>query len=365
MITGINIHAGSKNRLLSLVFPICPSPSPSIYRDNDGALSIIYVKIFSVADYNNIWTTMQFLETKAIAMRHERKILQETEAIRKDHKIVPKLGILVVTGDQISMAQAEKVIVLGPKLGFEVQKETISERNVDRLFAQKLEGMVSDESYMALWVVTPRFDFPPYDLITQILPFNKDVTGCHHYSFGRYMFGKPGLIPPKVRAIFDILEEQVEGYREKGVVIISTKNDGTRGFFGKYLAGFLYDQGARATIRNILAPVKTTRKAIEVYNPFGEVIVTALNTSRAITADRLKKGSIIIDTGYNFLKHSITGDVDLNAARSVCSAITPVPGGVDSLIPINILINTLDIVKSRIGMPRVQIRRERPGRIVR
>ena len=321
--------------------------------------NFIRTKLFRLQAY------MQFIETKSIALSYERKIIREIEAIRKEYKITPKLGILLVTGDQVTMAQVEKVVALGAKLGYEIHKEAVAERNVDRIFQKKLEGMVSDDSFMGIWVVTPRFDYPPYDRITEILPAHKDVTGCHHVSFGRYMFGKPGLIPPKVRAIFDILEEHVEGYKEKGVVIVSTKNDGTRGFFGKYLAGFLYDHGARVTIRNVLSSTKTRKKFVELYNPFGEIIVTALNTSRAIVAGRLKKGSIIIDTGYNFHRYNISGDVDLQGARDVCSAITPVPGGVDILIPINIFLNALDIVKTKVGMPRVPVRKERSGRFGR
>ncbi|MFH1514587.1 MAG: tetrahydrofolate dehydrogenase/cyclohydrolase catalytic domain-containing protein [bacterium] len=294
---------------------------------------------------------IQFLDAKSIISSRERALKRELASIQKEHKILPKLAILLVTGDQIVMAQTEKVIRLAESTGFEIKLDQIAERNVNRNFADKLSNLADDDSFTGIWVATPRFDFPPYDLITEILPHTKDLSGCHYYTFGRYMFGKPTVVPPKVRAVHDLLEEYVDGYKEKGIIIISTKNDGTRGFFGKYLAGYLYDHGARVSIRNIFSSTKDQNRIMELYNPFGEVVITALNTSGAVGGDHLKKGSFIIDTGYNFHRNKISGDVDLTSVQNTCHAITPVPGGVDSLIPVEIISNALDLVKVKVGVP--------------
>ena len=294
---------------------------------------------------------IQFLDAKSIISSRERALKRELASIQKEHKILPKLAILLVTGDQIVMAQAEKVIRLAENIGFEIKLDQIAERNVNRHFSDKLSKLADDDSFIGIWVATPRYDFPPYDLITQILPHTKDLSGCHHFTFGRYMFGKPTVTPPKVRAVHDLLEEYVDGYLEKGIIIISTKNDGTRGFFGKYLAGYLYDHGARVSLRNVFSSTKDPNQIMELYNPFGEVIITALNTSSAIGGDHLKKGSFIIDTGYNFHRNKISGDVNLTTVQNKCKAITPVPGGVDSLIPIEVIVNALELVKARVGAP--------------
>jgi methylenetetrahydrofolate dehydrogenase (NADP+)/methenyltetrahydrofolate cyclohydrolase len=305
---------------------------------------------------------IQFLEAKSISASRERAMRKELDSIRKEFKVVPKLGILLVTGDQISMAMSDKVMRMGEAIGFEMYLDQVAERNVDRSFEKKLATMVEDASIWGIWVLTPRFDFPPYDLITKYLPAEKDLSGSHHNLLGRYMFGKPAVVPPKVRAVHDFLEEYVDGYLEKGVVIISTKNDGTRGFFGKYLAGYLYDIGARVTLRNVMSTSTKKDQVVELYNPLGEIIVTALNTSNVISDTHLKKGSWIIDTGYNFQRNRLCGDVNITSVKDKCAAITPVPGGVDALIPIEVLVNAVDIVKARTGIPRVAADRRRLGR---
>jgi methylenetetrahydrofolate dehydrogenase (NADP+)/methenyltetrahydrofolate cyclohydrolase len=296
----------------------------------------------------------QFLDAKSVARSRERWIASELDLIQKEHRIYPKLGVLLVTGDQVTMAMVDKVVRLSRKLGFEIGVQQVAERNVDRYFAGRLQDMASDDTFMGIWVATPRFDYPPYDTIYSILQPEKDLAGIHHFIFGKYMFGKPSLIPPKVRAVHDLLEEYVEGYKDRGIVVVSTKNDGTRGFFGKYLAGYFYDLGISVQLRNVFGSSKLKEEVHQIYNQFGEVVITALNTSNAINGDRLKKGSIVIDTGYNFQKTKLTGDVDVYTAGDVCQAITPVPGGVDALIPIEIMANALDIVKTKVGIPRIR-----------
>lgn len=295
----------------------------------------------------------QFLDAKAIIGSRKRAIKRELETIFKEHQIIPKIGILLVTGDQITMAQAEKTSQLANELGIEVQMEQVAERNVERRFPEKLKNMAEDVSFTGVLVATPRFDYPPYEMITEILPHEKDLSGCHHFQFGRFMFGKPAIIPPKVRAVNDILEEYIDGYNEKGIVIISTKNDGTRGFFGKYLAGYLYDNGAQVTIRNVITSSTKQEDSKELYNPNGEIVITALNTSGAISGKHLKKGSYAIDTGYNFQRNKLMGDINIDGSNNICKAITPVPGGIDALIPVEVMVNVLDILKTKVGVPRV------------
>jgi len=316
---------------------------------------------FGTRFYHNALITVtlmitQFLDAKAIISSRKRALKRELDTIQKEHQIIPKIGILLVTGDQIVMAQAEKVVQLAEGLGFEVSIDQVAERNVERRFPDKLKSMAEDDSYTGVLVATPRFDYPPYEMIMEILPHEKDLSGCHHYAFAKYMYGKPTLVPPKVRAVYDTLEEYVEGYKEKGILIISTKNDGTRGFFGKYLAGYLYDQGARVSIRNVFSTSGKQEQNIEKYNPRGEIIITALNTTSAISGKNLKKGSYVIDTGYNFQRNKLSGDVNIDSATNICSAITPVPGGIDALIPVEVMVNALDVVKAKVGVPRVSTR---------
>jgi methylenetetrahydrofolate dehydrogenase (NADP+)/methenyltetrahydrofolate cyclohydrolase len=47
-----------------------------------------------------------------------------------------------------------------------------------------------------------------------------------------------------------------------------------------------------------------------------------------ITGSMLRPGAVVVDVGINVVGDAIVGDVDIDSARLVASAITPVPGGV-------------------------------------
>ena len=69
---------------------------------------------------------------------------------------------------------------------------------------------------------------------------------------------------------------------------------------------------------------------------------------RFITADMVKKDSIIIDVGVNREEtlerksgYRLVGDVDFDSVSKVAAAITPVPGGVGPMTIAMLLKNTL------------------------
>jgi methylenetetrahydrofolate dehydrogenase (NADP+)/methenyltetrahydrofolate cyclohydrolase len=67
-----------------------------------------------------------------------------------------------------------------------------------------------------------------------------------------------------------------------------------------------------------------------------------------VTADMVGEGAVVIDVGINRVEDSsrkrgyrIVGDVDFDAVKEKCSAITPVPGGVGPLTIAMLLRNTI------------------------
>ena len=73
----------------------------------------------------------------------------------------------------------------------------------------------------------------------------------------------------------------------------------------------------------------------------------AAGRPKAITADMVKKGAVVIDVGVNRIgmtpegKAILCGDVDFDAIKEKASAITPVPGGVGPMTITMLMLNTL------------------------
>mgnify|MGYP004488015645 FL=1 len=64
-----------------------------------------------------------------------------------------------------------------------------------------------------------------------------------------------------------------------------------------------------------------------------DVLVVAVGHARAIGADALHAGQVVVDVGINWdaAAGRLVGDVDAEAALAVAGACTPVPGGVGSV----------------------------------
>ena len=82
----------------------------------------------------------------------------------------------------------------------------------------------------------------------------------------------------------------------------------------------------------------------------------AAGRPKAITADMVKEGVVVIDVGVNRIgmtpegKAKLCGDVDFDALKDKASAITPVPGGVGPMTITMLMLNTVKAAKLVIGV---------------
>jgi len=59
-----------------------------------------------------------------------------------------------------------------------------------------------------------------------------------------------------------------------------------------------------------------------------DILIVAIGKPKMITREYVKEGAVVIDVGIHRLESGLCGDVDYDDVAPICSAITPVPGGV-------------------------------------
>ncbi len=85
-------------------------------------------------------------------------------------------------------------------------------------------------------------------------------------------------------------------------------------------------------------------------------LIVAAGKPKAITADMVKEGVVVIDVGVNRVgktpegKAILVGDVDFDAVKEKAKAITPVPGGVGPMTIIMLMLNTVKAAKLAAGL---------------
>ena len=177
----------------------------------------------------------------------------------------------------------------------------------------------------------------------------KDVDGFHPVNVGKLMIGEPDYLPCTPHGIWQLLLRsgvQIEGAE---VVVVGRSN-----IVGKPIANILLQkkEGANATV----TVCHTRTRDISFHTKRADILIVAAGKPKAITADMVKEGAVVIDVGVNRIgktaegKAILVGDVDFDAVKEKAKAITPVPGGVGPMTIIMLMLNTVRAAKVAAGL---------------
>ncbi len=303
---------------------------------------------------------------KALVNKLSRRIKRESERIRKQHHIDVGLGILLVTGNQVSMADTNRISSLARQLGINVHLEQVAQRNVARKFYPTLEEYASSPFIQGVYIPLPLpTDILPLAEVMRRLPPEKDVGGVHYMNRGTATYSPhetpERTHPPEVLAVAQALKEC--GFELRGGKVVLVGSDATAGLV-KILAGYLFDHGCNvrllrfSNISQVGSEGKTKRlHAVEegeekedmIINPGGEAVITWANHACWLTRTRLVPHSIVIDVGYKFSRGRVSGDCDFQSVSVNAKAITPVPGGVRNITHVMILQNLMELINRQLG----------------
>ena len=106
--------------------------------------------------------------------------------------------------------------------------------------------------------------------------------------------------------------------------------------------------GANATV----TVCHTGTKDMAEVTRQADILVAAMGRPRAITADMVQEGVVVVDVGINRVPddtrergYHLEGDVDFEGVSQKAEAISPVPGGVGPMTIAMLLTNTLKAAK--------------------
>ena len=178
---------------------------------------------------------------------------------------------------------------------------------------------------------------------------DKDVDGMHPVNGGRLLEGNPRFLPATPAGVQQMLVRSGNDPGGKHVVIVGRSN-----IVGKPLAVLLAQKapGANATV----TVCHTGTRDLPAFTRQANIIVAAIGRPRALTADMVADGAVVIDVGINRMDdatrkagYRLVGDVDYDTVAEKASAITPVPGGVGPMTIAMLLTNTLRAARLAAG----------------
>ena len=173
------------------------------------------------------------------------------------------------------------------------------------------------------------------------LPSDKDVDGVHPLNVGRWTNGLAAHRPATPLGIVELLRRHVGDLSGKRTVIV-----GRSRIVGRPLSVLLSarERGMNATVTLCHSETKDLPSLIRE----AEILIVAMGRRRSVTGSMIRPGAVVIDVGIHPIDQPAPGapryegDVDFESARTVASAITPVPGGVGPMTVAMLLRNLAD-----------------------
>ena len=164
-------------------------------------------------------------------------------------------------------------------------------------------------------------------IIQSISPI-KDVDGLSNENLGLLASGNPRFVPATPLGVQVLLHEINAKTEGSNIVII-----GRSKLVGIPLALLLSSKSDLGNASVTICHSKS--KNIKAHTIKADIVVVATGFPHTLTADMVRKDSVVIDVGVNRIEdkskkngYRLIGDCDFEEIYEIASKITPVPGGV-------------------------------------
>ena len=174
------------------------------------------------------------------------------------------------------------------------------------------------------------------DAVIRAIDPKKDVDGFHPQSVGSLCIGQTGFVSCTPAGIVQLLKRSGIEIAGKECVVVGRSN-----IVGKPMALLLLRENGTVTV----AHSKT--KNLKEVTKRADILIVAIGKPKMITKEYVKEGAVVIDVGiHRNESNKLCGDVDFDDVAPVCSAITPVPGGVGPMTIAMLMYNCVEAVTS-------------------
>ena len=276
----------------------------------------------------------KIIDGKAISMQIKEELKKEAASLKEQGKSVT-LAVIQVGDNPASCVYVRnkkkgcEYIGIG-SLSYELKEETTQEE-----LLSLIRELNAREDVNGILVQLPLPAHIDEDTVIREIDPKKDVDGFHPQSVGALCIGQPGFVSCTPAGIIELLKRSAVSLEGKECVILGRSN-----IVGKPMALLMLRENATVTIAH-----SRTKNLAEVTKR-ADILIVAIGKPKMITREYVKEGAVVIDVGINRDQNNkLGGDGDFDDVAPVCSAITPVPGGVGPRTIAMLLNNCMESVR--------------------
>ncbi len=293
--------------------------------------------------------TAQLIKGAEIAAQIREELQKEIAELKEKHNVVPGLVTVLVGADPASQVYVGAKEKTSNELGIYSERYDLPESTTQEELLKLIDKLNKDPKINGILVQLPLPKHLNEEEVLYAIDPKKDVDGFHPVNVGKLMIGEPDYMPCTPSGIQQLLVRsgtQIEGAE---VVVVGRSN-----IVGKPIANILLQKapGANATV----TICHTRTRDISFHTKRADILIVAAGKPKAVTADMVKEGVVVIDVGVNQIgttpegKRILAGDVDFDTVKEKAKAITPVPGGVGPMTITMLMMNTVRAAKLAAGL---------------
>jgi methylenetetrahydrofolate dehydrogenase (NADP+)/methenyltetrahydrofolate cyclohydrolase len=281
----------------------------------------------------------EIIDGRKIAAEIQGELKQRISRLQ-EKGVAPKLVAILVGEDPASLSYLRGIARSCGEVGVLTETAKLPENVAQGELLNKIGELNRDPKVHGILLLLP---LPKHlntlEAESAISP-DKDVDGTNPISAGKLLLGEETFFPSTPYGVQELLVRSGHSPDGKHVVIVGRSN-----IVGKPLIGILVQKqkGANATV----TVCHTGTKNLTEITKQADILVAAMGKAKAITADMVRDGTIVVDVGVNFIpdpatgKNKQVGDVDFEAVKEKARAITPVPGGTGAVTSVMLMANTV------------------------
>jgi len=264
--------------------------------------------------------------------------------------VTPSLAVVLVGEDPASVSYVTAKAKGAEEIGMHEETIRLSADTPEEEVIKTVDKLNKDPKFHGILVQLPLPKHVSTDKVINYISPEKDVDAFHPVNVGKLLRGEPCPLPCTPHGVQELLIRSGYDPGGKHVVICGRSN-----IVGKPLAAILMQKkkGANATV----TVCHTGTKDLPSFSRQADILVAAMGSPKAITADMVRDGAVVIDVGVNRVEDKtrekgfrLVGDADFDAIKEKAEAITPVPGGVGPMTVTMLLMNTVEAAELKAGI---------------
>ena len=259
----------------------------------------------------------KIIDGKAIAAQIKKECREKAAEFHKQGKTIA-LAVIQVGNDPASSVYVRNKKKACEEIGIESLSYELPEETSQSKLLELIRELNERPDCNGILVQLPLPKHIEEDAVIQAIHPHKDVDGFHPQNVGAMCIGQPCFLPCTPAGIVELLKRSDIDIEGKECVVVGRSN-----IVGKPMSLLMLRENATVTITH-----SRTKNLKEVCRR-ADILIAAVGKPKMITREYVKEGAVIIDVGIHRLEgKKLCGDVDFADVEPVCSAITPVPGGV-------------------------------------